>query len=52
MVRQVIYLWAALLMGTFAAFQSVHSGELRHLDVCVEMEPKSLSEVNLGPALR
>lgn len=50
MVRQVIYLWAALLMGTSAAFQNVNSSELQCLDVCVETEPKSLSEINLGPA--
>lgn len=57
---EVVSLWldrlstcgAALLMGTFAAFQNVLSSELRRLDVCVEMEPKSFSEVNLGPTHR
>lgn len=57
---EAVYLWldrlstcgAALLTGTFVAFQNVHSSELRRLDVFVEMEPKSFSEANLGPTHR
>ena len=57
---EAVYLWldrlstcgAALLMGTFAAFQNVHSSELRRLDVCVEIEPESFSVLNLGPTHR
>lgn len=41
-----------VLMGIFAAFYSFDSLELQCLDVCVKMEPKSLSEENYLPAHR